>query len=315
MPGHRLHTVRECTHGGRHRHGTAVAYSADGCRCDACYSAVSLRDAQRRRLKAFGRWEPFVDAEPARRHVRALMAAGMGREQIARVSGVPDPTIGALLYGRGVRPPSVTMRVENAAALLGTSLHLAAGVGVDATGVRRRLEALSRVGWSTSRLAARAGLSQQRMSQLLAAGRVTPSTAALVGRLFEELWDEAPPMATRAERQSVSRTIRWATARGFAPPMAWDDDTIDDPAARPAGLSRAVGGPDDLTVQLLVDGVIPSGKARLAERRAAVKILASRGWDDGRIAARIGMTRDAVGVMRKRAGIPAGQPRALRTAS
>lgn len=47
-----------------------------------------------------GTWQPFVDAEPVREHLRALMAAGMPAKTIAEAAGLNPSTIEGLLYGR-----------------------------------------------------------------------------------------------------------------------------------------------------------------------------------------------------------------------
>ena len=38
---------------------------------------------RRRRLIGYGQWQPFTDAEPARRHVLAILGTGMGLAGIA----------------------------------------------------------------------------------------------------------------------------------------------------------------------------------------------------------------------------------------
>lgn len=96
---------------------------------------------------------------------------------------------------------------------------------VDATGTRRRLEALAAIGWPARELQARL-----RVQKLPAQGRaVTEGTEWAVRRLFDELaLVDGPSVKART----------WARSRGLAPPDAWAPGTIDDPGARPRGQSR-----------------------------------------------------------------------------
>jgi hypothetical protein len=50
-------------------------------------------------------------------------------------------------------------------------------------------------------------------------------------RAYEALWDRRPPEDTEDERARAEAMRARANARGWALPMAWDDDEIDDPAA------------------------------------------------------------------------------------
>lgn len=106
----------------------------------------------------------------------------------------------------------------------------------DATGTRRRLQALARRGWSLGKLSARLGTSR-RAIEILRYQRVTPAVAAKVAALYDELWDQPPPMATWAERSAASQAGNYARRQGWVPPLGWDDEPgphcIDDPAAVP----------------------------------------------------------------------------------
>lgn len=107
--------------------------------------------------------------------------------------------------------------------------HLRGPAHRDATGVTRRLQALAAIGWSIEDLAARIGVTP-RAVQLWRGGHyptVRPETAATVGRLYEELQGTAGPSPRSREN---------ATRSGWASPLAWDDDAIDDPAAEPIGV-------------------------------------------------------------------------------
>lgn len=224
----------------RHRHGQYTTYVRHACRCTPCREANNDLSRQRTRSKAYGRFA-FVDAEPVRQHVQRLMAQGMGHSRVADAAGVHRSTMTYLLYGSGGaehRPPRKQIRRDTAEKLLAVGLDLAPGAKVPATGARRRVEALMWNGWSASLLARRLGVTPTNFFYLRGRVSITRATHEAVVALFEELWDESPPCSTHREKISVARTMRTARERGFAPPAAWDDDTIDAPSARPSGARR-----------------------------------------------------------------------------
>jgi plasmid maintenance system antidote protein VapI len=96
----------------------------------------------------------------------------------------------------------------------------------DSTGTARRLQALASIGWSATDLADRIGVTDRavRLWRGSTYATVTPRTAATIARLYEELQGTPGPSTT-------ART--WAERSGWAAPLAWDDDAIDDVTARP----------------------------------------------------------------------------------
>lgn len=190
---------------------------------------------QRERQIAYGRWEPvWVDAEPVRAHVQALRAAGMGSRRVAELAAVDRTRISALLNGRPGRStgPLRRMHRDLAARILAVPLPdaprrgAAAGARVPAVGTTRRLQALVAIGWSQSDLCSRLGIAVTNSTGLFTGTRtsVTAATARHVDALFSEL--QLTPGGNDRARVRARR-------RGWAPPLAWDEDTIDDPAAQP----------------------------------------------------------------------------------
>lgn len=233
--------MNTCTHKADHQHGTRMRYVVDFCRCDLCRDANRRETAERRRRDLYGR-SPWVAAEPVRQHVRQLMAAGMGWKRIAQVAGVPNSNVCTLLYGKRLdkpgeashRPPSKRILGTTAAKLLAVELDLADGQLVSAIGTRRRIQALACIGWTMSRQGARIGWAPANFAKLLTDDTVTVrrETAQLVARMYDDLWDRAPG-GDRFQRAGITRVKQRAAANGWLPPLAWDDDTIDDPAATP----------------------------------------------------------------------------------
>jgi transcriptional regulator with XRE-family HTH domain len=227
----------------KHEHGTLAASKTNRCGCDPCKAAASRYDARRYRLKAYGRWQPYVDAEPVRQHVKRLQGYGIGWMRIAALAGIPRGSVSRLLYGDNSRgtPPSRRVRPATAAAILAIepNLDVLAGTApVDATGTRRRIQALVAMGWSQSKIAARLGVQPTNLGKTMNGDKVHAATARAVRALYDELWDRQPPEVTHHDRVAASRARNHARTHDWVSPLAWDDDEIDDPQARPHGILR-----------------------------------------------------------------------------
>lgn len=97
-----------------------------------------------------------------------------------------------------------------------------------ARGTQRRLQALMALGWSLARLEQHTGIDCTYLRVILRNNdRVAPKTADRVARAYDALSMTLPPNRTRGERQGVTRTLRYARAHGYAPPLAWDDIDLD----------------------------------------------------------------------------------------
>lgn len=229
--------ARPCQHPrANHQHGTRVRYKMDRCRCTPCRDAQKAYMRDRSRQAAYGRWQPYVDAEPARRHVRDLMDAGLGWKQVAERSGVGTGCLSKLLWGSPTRgaAPSRRIRPATADALLAVRPdRVAAGQNVDPTGTHRRLQALVAAGWSQAQLANRLGMLRSNFGRMIGSRTVLASTRDAVAALYERIAYAAPPAGNHHERQAASRARNYAAARGWPPPAAWFAVDIDDPAAVP----------------------------------------------------------------------------------
>lgn len=231
----RTRTLRECPHGGKHKHGTQTAYRVDHCGCDPCRAA----DRHAAKLRLYER-----------------------------------------CTGRGILIPSV--------------------------GVQRRLHALAVIGWSGQALADRLGVTAEAVTQWHRGKYplVRRETAEKIGSLYDELWDKRPPASTHGERISVSRTKGWAARSGFAGPLAWDDESIDDPDAEPYQdryVSAAERGIDEIAVQEAMRG----RRVHLypAEKAEALRRLTESGYSAAAIADRLGTTQRSVVRTRSARGI------------
>jgi transcriptional regulator with XRE-family HTH domain len=270
-------------------HGTRACYvwgpepgQGTGCRCAACTEANRADHQRRDRLRLYGQWQPFVDAGPVREHLEALSRAGIGWRRAAALSGVSTGAVSRILYGKPGRPPTRGVRQETAAAILAVrpgAEALAPSVHVDATGTRRRLQALVATGWSQSQLAERLEMLPGNFGQVMRREHVTAATARAVRDLYDELWNKPPAEATHRQKIAVSRARNHARAHGWAPPLAWDDDLIDNPAAGPAEGWRRPDG----------------GQRRAGDlREDAEWLITNQGYTREHAAIRLGVTRSAL---------------------
>lgn len=222
---------------GRERGHGYARYKLDGCRCNICGWAVSQYNSAREHAIRRGTWQPFVDAAPVREHLLRLQACDMGLRPVAAASGVERKTLRSILTGRPERGTGPQQRVRPALAAAVLQVEptldlLGASTPVDATGTRRRLTALVAAGWPQAQLARRLGMTPGNFSSTLNRDRVMVRTARAARTLYDELW-RADPLQHGVGAQGYSRARNHASANLWAPVGAWDDDTIDDPAAFP----------------------------------------------------------------------------------
>ncbi|MGN8690172.1 hypothetical protein ACTND8_09740 [Atopobiaceae bacterium HCP3S3_F7] len=242
-------------------HGYVNTYTR-GCRCRPCTDAAAAAVRDRVRRKYYQQWgtpdpRELVDATPARNHLASLISP---MTHVAATIGIPHATLYTVRAGR---TRLITRR--NSDAILGYRDPCT----VTPIGLARRLRALARLGYRAADIAAAVGCSRASIDQLRAGylGRKPPSHAADVVAFYESV--------TRLSTGPQSTRVRnYAERQGWAPPAAWDDDTIDDPTATPHGIrhtqSRTRAGIDEV-LDLLDAGTSPLNIAeRLGVRPASI---------------------------------------------
>jgi hypothetical protein len=167
--------------------------------------------------------------------------------------------------------------------------YLARGpMRVDSTGTRRRLQALAVMGWPSEAIGARLGVQGRVVAGWRYGPRVDRSTAARVARLYDELWDKRGPSNSTAVR---------ARNKGWLPPLAWNDEDLDRPDARPSRMTEYRPAMDEIAVERAMRGsevhLLP------AERAEVVRRLTEAGLSAQEIARRAGITSRTV--VRRRA--------------
>lgn len=239
------------------RHGKRAGYLA-GCRCEPC------RVAHTRYCKAYvlrGK-RLTVSADRARAHVAELLTH-MTVQGIAEASGLSHSTIRKVQSGGRIH-------TTTAARVLAVR-PVVAGAWVPVRGVQRRVQALNALGYPMRLIAERAGLCENEVRKIALAGdrHVTAATAHAICRVYDE-WSMRPPTpTTRPERSAVGRARNHAAARGYVPPLGWDDIDSD---PHPAATARDEG-----------DALV-----------ADLEWLADTGVDIDRAAARLGMHPDSI---------------------
>lgn len=278
---------RECHHKyANHQHGTRLAYVLDRCRCLPCREDSSKYNSNLNRQTAYGR-SNWTDAQPVREHIQMLQASGLGLKRIGKLSGVDYSNIGRIIFGRTERGegPAKQISKVNAAKILAVQASLqnlsdGAIVPDGGPGTYRRLQALVAIGWSQSRIAQELGILPTNIGHIIH-GRTTPTAATVraVHDLYDREWGHVQEGHDHRSRISVSRALNYAMKHGWVSPLAWDDDTIDDPAAAPATIEQEE----------------PSTRAETWARKANERIediefLKEGGVPAHEIAARLGLT-------------------------
>jgi len=230
--------------------------------------------AKRRRLAiAAGTWRFREPVGPAIEHVAALRRAGMSAQAIADAAGLPLTVVSMLAWPNRAQPRQWILANTGDALRRVTPADTPDHLKVDATGTRRRIEALQRIGWSGAEIGRRTGVTTQAINGLKRAPKVTAGKARQIAALYDEL-------CMRDGGDKKART--WAIRGGYAPPLAWDEGAIDDPAATPnLGATDSIA--DRVVTASILDGT--AHPTTTADRDEVVPELAARGMSDAEIAA------------------------------
>ncbi len=256
-------------------HGTRASY-VKGCKCPPCRAANS-RYAKLQSYRSQAGIVTLVDAGPVKAHVAMLRAAGVGRRTIAMRAGVSQTVIDRLV-GINTEKPCNRVRPETARRILAVrTVDVAPGSIVDTTGTTRRLRCLVAIGWTQTELARRIGWSVCNLNSVVMSRRpsVTVDTARMVAALYDEL-SMTPGPSGRA------RSV--ASRHGWLPPLAWDDEQLDDAGHEPQDVRRKGGRGSGITLE------------DIEEAR-------EQGYaGDQQVAWRLGVTRDTIAKIISRAG-------------
>lgn len=258
----------------RRSHGVPGTYCA-GCRCTPCTRAQARYQKVWRWDHARGLRRTTTAEQTARvvAHVDHLVSVDWTASSVATHAGVSRSIVTDLAGRRAgqaitVRTATRILAVHHARPGRlwdGRMLDPDDETFVPVVGTLRRIEALMAAGWTHQAMLAESGV---RTAVLLhQSGRVVT-------------WRNHLRLATAYDRLALQpgpseRTRLLAARRGWAPALAWDDDTIDDPHATPAGLRRPrddyrQAHPDDIAELLLMGHTRDQAADRLGVTRGAV---------------------------------------------
>lgn len=202
--------------------------------CTECGEPAKGRDlctrhyeAYRHRESGYGRWQTTtqVPAAAASEHIHALRQTGMPLRMIGVAAALSHRTVKGLLDEKVDTVSATTAdRILAIAIPICWPLEAPDTVLVDSTGTTRRLQALTVLGWPCNELAHRLDTSSEALHPLLV-GRIG-KVKACRARAVRDLYNELSMTKGQSPRSSTS-----ARKRGWVPPLAWDDDIIDDPAS------------------------------------------------------------------------------------
>lgn len=115
---------------------------------------------------------------------------------------------------------------------------------VDATGTRRRINALAAIGWPAHEIGRRIGVTGEAVRQYTSHEVVQQATAEKVAAVYDELSMIPGPS---------KRMASYAARQGWAVPLMWDEEDLDDPAAVPHNPPNphGRGRNEDLDEQIL----------------------------------------------------------------
>lgn len=217
-------------------------------------------------MAAEGKTLGTVPVAEVAEHIQHLMDAGVSQYSIARTAGVSWYTLNRIRHGERDKVLAVTakkileVRPQRITDIPECAL-------VDPTGLMRRLRALTAIGYTANHLSRELGMSATQVLRYL---QGVESVRFESDKAVKELFDRLQ-MSPLPRGRSTSRAMNDAARNGWVPPLAWDENSIDDPAAEPFGVR----------VELV--------KLPRAERVEDYHEMRSWGLSDARIAERLGV--------------------------
>lgn len=190
-------------------------------RCGTPPTVRGLCQAHYSKLMRAGQYHR-VPATDAAKRITELSRQGWSIHAIAVASGVSMDAVTRIRRGQ----PSVWDKTDRAIKGIVDTAPPNERVYVPSIGTVRRAQALAHRGWSLTWQATECGLYPNTLSHLLYTGQRSCMyrTHRLVSELYDRYWNRpGPSKKTRTD----------AINKGWVSPLAWDDNEIDDPKAKP----------------------------------------------------------------------------------
>lgn len=247
------------------------------------------------RDRAHGRAR-YVDAEPVRRKLRQLLDSDVPVRALSRSSGLSAPAIHAIANGDRTHVQRKTAKQIAQLRLADIFEQQQSGL-VPKVGAVRRLHALMAMGWTKDLLTEAGATSLPRV--LSGAGNlITLAKWREIKAVYDQL-----SMTPGPSPQTKRRSLR----RGYAPPLAWDDGTIDNRYSRPQTAESLPAGTDMIDMVAVDRAIARTGAAATltpAERLEVVRAMAAAGASDPQIAQHLNVVDRTILRIRQRQGIP-----------
>ncbi|WP_326768812.1 hypothetical protein OG978_33590 [Streptomyces sp. NBC_01591] len=204
-------------------HGSEGRYKGTqlrpGCRCTVCVRGNRLAGIRRERVRLAGQ-SNLIPVEVLAAHIATLSRSGMSQGAIGRAADVSQTTISYIVNGK-LRSCQRSKGERILAVRPGTRDDIS---DQPVLASARRLQALYAIGHGQLAISSMSDINHSTVSHVVN-GRyktVNGAFAARVRAVYSQL--SRTPGTSEKARQRAAR-------EGWAPPAAWDDDTIDDPAA------------------------------------------------------------------------------------
>lgn len=239
-----------------------------------------------------------IPADETRERLNWLRKQGMSVTQIAEALGLSREHVGALSNGRMAM---TTRRTAKLVAGLEPAAYRTRW-SRDSAGTIRRVQALSCMGYSFKAIANMYGDVTGKYVSLQAVHHWTQEKALThaVADAIVIVYDKVSMIP--CEDPSAGRVARQAKKKGWAPPLAWDDETIDDPKAKPdfGRVNQCL--PDEAAVLLALSGKrhLVGRELNNEEKRLAIERACELGLSDSKTAELVGIRRGSVCATRLR---------------
>ena len=206
---------------GTYARGNGCPGYREPCKCEPCVIARRRGKKQNTVRRQLGQ-PGSVDASQARARLLLLNKTTGWNDLAAAING-SAANLRDIAYGR-----RAVIRRTTHNKIMALSVEPSGGQYIDATGSRRRIQALRAIGWSTKEIAKQARTCDARI-QLISNGQPTVrhSLNVKIREAYRILAQQTPA------GRDVIRVKNTAVRNSWAPPGAWDDDRIDDPTAAP----------------------------------------------------------------------------------
>lgn len=242
----------------------------------------------------------YVPAEPVRRKLQQLLEGGVPMRALSRSSGLSAPALRSIVNGDRTNVHRTT--AQRVARLRAAAIYQQQQVGhVPKVGAVRRVRALMAMGWTRDLLTEAGARSLPR---------VLSGHGCLITlekwREIKDVYDQLS-MTPGPSLQTMGRARAW----GYAPPLAWDDATIDNPHALPQAVGLQAKGTEIVDVVAVERAITRPGHATTltaAERVEVVRAMATAGASDPQIGQHLGAVDRTILRTRQRHDIPSAWP-------